>query len=382
MRIEAPWVNGSGAAQVWALLTQAGYRGWYVGGCVRNTLIGHAVSDIDITTDARPEQIMAAADVAGVRAIPTGIAHGTVTLVADGRPVEVTTLRRDVATDGRHATVVFTDTIAADAQRRDFTMNALYALPDGTVVDPLGGLADLMARRVRFVGDPGARIAEDYLRILRFFRFHAWFGDPAQGIDAEGLAACAAHLDGLDSLSRERVGAELIKLLSAPDPAPAMAAMRSCGALLRLLPGAGTGLLTVLVHVEQTAGLTPDPLRRLTALGGDGVAAALRLSTASAARLQHLRDGMEGPMGPGELGYRLGEAMAMDILALRAALREQEIDPVQAEIAKIGAGRTCPVRAADLLPKLQGAALGQALKQIETRWIASGFTLDRAALLG
>ena len=382
MRIEAPWVNGPGAAQVWALLTRAGYRGWYVGGCVRNTLIGHAVSDIDITTDARPEQIMAAADVAGVRAIPTGIAHGTVTLVPDGRPVEVTTLRRDVATDGRHATVVFTDTIAADAQRRDFTMNALYALPDGTVVDPLGGLADLMARRVRFVGDPGARIAEDYLRILRFFRFHAWFGDPAQGIDAEGLAACAAHLDGLDSLSRERVGAELIKLLSAPDPAPAMAAMRSCGALLRLLPGAGTGLLTVLVHVEQTVGLTPDPLRRLTALGGDGVAAALRLSTASAARLQHLRDGMEGPMGPGELGYRLGEAMAMDILALRAALREQEIDPVQAEIAKIGAGRTCPVRAADLLPKLQGAALGQALKQIETRWIASGFTLDRAALLG
>lgn len=382
MRIEAPWVNVPGAAQVWALLTRAGYRGWYVGGCVRNTLIGHAVSDIDITTDARPEQIMAAADAAGVRAIPTGIAHGTVTLVPDGHPVEVTTLRRDVATDGRHATVVFTDTIAADAQRRDFTMNALYALPDGTVVDPLGGLVDLMARRVRFVGDPGARIAEDYLRILRFFRFHAWFGDPAQGIDAEGLAACAAHLDGLDSLSRERVGVELIKLLSAPDPAPAMAAMRSCGALLRLLPGAGTGLLTVLVHVEQVAGLTPDPLRRLTALGGDGVAAALRLSTASAARLQHLRDGIEGPTGPGELGYRLGEAMAMDILALRAALREQEIDPVQAEIAKIGAGRTCPVRAADLMPKLQGAALGQALKQIETRWIASGFTLDRAALLG
>ena len=220
MRIEAIWTKQGPAQTVCSVLTAAGHQAWFVGGCVRNALIGASMSDLDITTDALPDTVVALAKAAGLRVIPTGIDHGTVTILAENQPFEVTTLRRDVATDGRHATVSFATTLDQDARRRDFTMNALYATPDGTVIDPLGGLSDLIARRVRFVGDPDARITEDFLRILRFFRFHAWFGDPAEGIDAEGLAACAAHLDGLELLSRERIGAEMRKLLAAPDPAP------------------------------------------------------------------------------------------------------------------------------------------------------------------
>ncbi len=382
MRIQAEWAKRGPARAVCALLTDAGYQAWFVGGCVRNALIGARVTDLDICTDALPDTVIALAKTAGLRAIPTGIQHGTVTIIAESVPFEVTTLRRDIATDGRHATVAFTDQISDDASRRDFTMNALYAQPDGTVIDPLNGLPDLMARRIRFVGDPDARITEDYLRILRFFRFHAWYGDPAQGIDADGLAACAAHLDGLEHLSRERVGAEMRKLLAAPDPAPAMAAMRSSGALLRILPGAGTGLLTVLIHVEEVAGLEPDPLRRLAALGGEDVAQALRLSNTEAAKLARLRDGLENSQSAGALGYHLGASDAVDILALRAASFEQELDPVQAAMAQNGAAQTCPVKAVDLMPALQGLALGQALKAIEARWIASDFTLSKAALLG
>ena len=206
-RIAAEWLGA--ARPVTAALEAAGHQALFVGGCVRNALIGRAVADIDLATDARPAAVIALAEAAGLRAVPTGIEHGTVTVLAGGRPFEVTTFRRDVETFGRRAVVAFTGEIAEDAARRDFTMNALYARADGEVIDPLGGLADLRAGRVRFVGDPGQRIAEDYLRILRFFRIHAWYGDPAGGMDPDGLAACAEAQDGLALISRERVGAEI-----------------------------------------------------------------------------------------------------------------------------------------------------------------------------
>ena len=223
MRVSGAWLSDARTQQVLGLLADDGHTACAVGGCVRNALLGAPVTDVDIATSARPDRVMALAEGAALRAVPTGLAHGTVTVVAGGQGFEVTTLRRDVATDGRHARIAFSDRVADDAARRDFTMNALYARADGTVLDPLGGLDDLRARRVRFVGDPDNRIAEDYLRILRFFRFHAQYG--ANGPDAEGLAACAAGADGLARLSAERVTAELRKLLAAPDPAPAVAAM-------------------------------------------------------------------------------------------------------------------------------------------------------------
>jgi poly(A) polymerase len=379
-RIDGPFLTE--AAPVMALLTNAGHQAWLVGGCVRNALLGAPVSDFDLTTDAWPETVVALAEAAGLKVVPTGIDHGTVTIVHNGKPYEVTTFRRDVTTDGRNATVAFSDSITEDAARRDFTMNALYAAADGRVTDPLGGLPDLHARHVRFIGQPEARIAEDYLRILRFFRFHAVYGDPEGGIDAEGLAACAGGLDGLEKVSAERIGAEMRKLLAAPDPAPAMAAMRSCGALLRILPGAGTGMLPVLIHIEQAAGLAPDWLRRLAALGVDDATRALRLSRAEADRMGKLRAGLTGTETPGELGYRCGAALAGDILALRGAASERELTPDALSEARHGATQKLPVKAADLMQTLQGKSLGDRLKQIEARWIASGFTLTKADLLG
>lgn len=371
---------GPGAVTVAQMLRDGGQRVWFVGGCVRNALMGRAIADVDLTTDALPQTVSDLAQRAGMKTVPTGLAHGTVSVIVKGRPFEVTTLRRDVATDGRHATVAFATDIAQDAGRRDFTMNALYADLDGRLSDPVNGFADLTARIVRFIGDPEARITEDYLRILRFFRFHAWYGDPDHGIEAEGLAACAAHLEGIARLSRERIGAEMKKLLSAPDPAPAVAAMGRCGALMHVLPGAGAASLPVLVHVEQAAGLVADPIRRLAILGGEDVADHLRLSRAEAARLLRLTTAMADETPPAALGYRLGGPEAMDALALRAALSSREIEPDKAVQARFGAGQTFPVRAADL-PGLQGAPLGRRLSRLKAAWVASDFSLTKSALL-
>ena len=207
-RITEDWITAEATQKVCAALTDDGAQALFVGGCVRNALLGVPVSDIDISTDARPERVMTLAEQAGLKAIPTGIEHGTITVVSHGLPHEITTFRRDVETDGRRAVVAFSDKVEEDAARRDFTMNALYAQPDGTILDPLNGLPDLQARHVRFIGNAQARIREDYLRSLRFFRFHAWYGDAEAGFDTDALAAISSNLDGLAGLSRERVGAE------------------------------------------------------------------------------------------------------------------------------------------------------------------------------
>ena len=380
-RIEAGWLNAPAPRAVMAALAQGGHRALYVGGTVRDALFGLPPGDIDIATDARPEAVMALAKAAGLKPVPTGIDHGTVTIVAHHQAIEVTTFRRDVETDGRRAVVAFSDLVEEDAARRDFTMNALYATAEGEVIDPLGGLPDLAARRVRFVGDAGERIREDYLRILRFFRFHAWYGDPGGGIDAEGLAAAAEHAAGIETLSKERVGAELKKLLAAADPAQAVAAMAACGALARALPGADHRALAPLVDLAAGAGLAPDPLLRLAALGGADAARALRLSRAEAKGLQALTDGAGSAAGAGELGYRLGAKAGLSALVLRAALSGGALPKgAAAEVAR-GAGAKFPVRPADLMPGLDGAALGRKLAELEKRWIASDFTLTRAALL-
>ncbi|MFE3836564.1 CCA tRNA nucleotidyltransferase [Pseudogemmobacter sonorensis] len=383
MKIAGDWLARAGTQSVLSLLTGAGHRAYVVGGCVRNALLGQPVADIDISTDARPERVMALARAAGLRAVPTGVEHGTVTVIAGGAPHEVTTFRRDVETDGRRASVVFSDRIEEDALRRDLTMNALYATADGTVVDPLGGLADTLARRVRFVGRAEDRIREDHLRILRFFRFLAWYGDPAEGPDPEGLAACAALAEGIDRLSRERVGAEMRKLLAAPDPAPAVAAMAAAGVLARALPGADARALPVLVHLEAALGPqdAPDWRGRLAVLGGEDTAARLRLSRAEAAALAAIRRGIGDGAAPAELGWRDGIQGATAAILARAALTgTPPPEGWQAEIRR-GASAVFPLRAADL-PGLSGPALGAALKRLETAWLADGLRPGKAELLG
>lgn len=379
MRITGDWIGATGTQAILVMLADAGYQGWLVGGCVRDALLGRPVADIDIATDARPETVMALATARGFRAVPTGIEHGTITVVVAGAPYEVTTFRRDLETDGRRAVVAFSDRLEEDAARRDFTMNALYADAAGQVTDPVGGLADLSARRIRFVGAAEDRVREDYLRILRFFRFHARFGDPGAGMDPEALAAIAANADGIDTLSKERIGHEMRRLLAASDPAPALAAMAASGVLARVLPGADPRPITPLVDLENGEA-APRWLRRLAALGAGDASQALRLSRAEQRELDLIRQAVAGTQGAAELGYRHGSEIARDAMLIRAASGLPQTPGWEAEVSK-GASATFPVRAADLMPRQSGADLGRRLAEIEARWIASGFSLSREQLL-
>ncbi|MEL6646710.1 MAG: CCA tRNA nucleotidyltransferase [Pseudomonadota bacterium] len=379
MKVTGDWIDAPSSQAALTMLTGAGHAAFFVGGCVRNGLMDHPVSDIDIATDALPDEVIKIAAAAGQRAVPTGIEHGTITVVVDDVPHEVTTFRKDVATDGRRATVAFSKNIADDARRRDFTMNALYADAGGAVMDPLGGIEDLHARRVRFIEDAPTRIKEDYLRILRFFRFHAWFGDANEGLDAEGLAACAALSDGLEQLSKERIGAEMTKLLSAPDPAPSVAAMRSAGVLAQVLPGAEDRLLAALVHLEDVQ--PPNFLRRLAILGGQQVDEHLRLSKADTRRLSVLTHEMAEMTTAKELGYRHGVALGTDILLLRAVMSNHVVSQEDRKHLVVGEAATFPISAGDLMPHYEGPALGQKLKDLEQLWIASGFTLTKSDML-
>ncbi len=380
-RITDPWLTGKAPQSVCRMLVEGGHQAWFVGGCVRNALIGAPISDIDITTDATPDRVTALARARGFHPVPTGFDHGTVTVVVKGAPFEVTTFRRDVETDGRRAVVAYAGSIEEDAHRRDFTMNALYADATGTIADPLGGLSDLEARRVRFIDDARDRIREDYLRILRFFRFHAWYGDPAAGLDAEALAAISALSGGLETLSRERVGAEIKKLLAAPDPGPSVAAMARTGVLGCVLPGADARALPILVHHEQALGAAPDPMRRLACLGGDDHMERLRLSKADARRLARITQHLGTAAGPAELGYRLGADEGRDVALLNAALMQHPVaEGVEAAIAR-GAAARFPVAPRDLMPAYKGPALGARLAALETLWIGSGFALTRDDLL-
>ena len=379
MRLAGDWLDHPGTKSLFQALVDAGQQVLFVGGCVRNALMHLPVSDIDLATDAPPQVVSEHCTKAGLKVVPTGFDHGTVTVIAQGRPHEVTTFRQDVATNGRHALVEFGTDIAGDAARRDFTMNALYARADGTVVDPLGGLPDVIAQRVRFVGDPAARIAEDYLRILRFFRFHAVYGDVSKGIDAEGLAACAASSAGIETLSRERIGHEMRKLLAAADPAPAIAVMAQAGILAQVLPGADPRALAPLVHLEQD--LDPDWLRRLAALGCEDAEDRLRLSRVEARDLADLRGAIGKMETPAVLGWRLGAQRAADAVLLCAAILESPLPPGWTDNVRRGAAAVFPITAADLMPGLTGVALGERLKALQTRWLASDLRASRQDLL-
>ncbi|MEX0339429.1 MAG: CCA tRNA nucleotidyltransferase [Arenibacterium sp.] len=381
IKVEGAWRDTPETQTVCSILTKAGAQALFVGGCVRNALLGAPVNDVDIATDALPERVMDLANAGGLKALPTGIDHGTVTVVINGEAFEITTFRRDIETDGRHAKVVFSKHVSDDAARRDFTMNALYARPDGTLIDPLGGLPDLRARRLRFIGSAADRIQEDYLRSLRFFRFHAWYGDQSAGFDPEAIAAIASNLEGLEQLSKERIGSEMLKLLSAPDPAPSVAGLRSTNVLAHILPGMDDRFLAPLVHIEILLGLAPDPIRRLCALGGENLRDALRLSKANTRKLDQLRDAVGGIQAPAELGYRLGFETALDVLALRGAMTGQPPLTGDTEAVETGSNKTFPVRAADLTPTYQGAELGKRLTRLEQDWIDSGFTLTKSELL-
>ncbi|MGN7868900.1 CCA tRNA nucleotidyltransferase [Paracoccus sp. 22332] len=353
---------------VFDALQAGGHRAWLVGGAVRNALLGEPVGDLDLATDAPPETVTRLTQAAGLKPVPTGIDHGTVTVVADGRGFEVTTLRRDVETDGRRAVVAFSDDLAQDARRRDFTMNALYADRGGTVIDLVGGLDDLRARRLRFVGDPAQRIAEDYLRILRFFRFLAWYGRDA---DPAAIAACRDGRDGLDGISRERIGQEFRKLLMAPDPLPAIRLMADTGVLKKVLPDAAPDRLSALQ--------SPAPwLARLVALSQADLTEVLRLSRSEARDHRILATALAEDWSFHRIAYRLSGDLAQ---AAALLVQTGRSGPCPGWAEAQAAARPLPIAAADLQPRLQGPALGRGLKAAEDAWIESGFALPPSALI-
>ena len=375
-------MTDSAAQAVCQMFLNAGHEIYFVGGCVRNAILGVDQSDVDLSTDARPEQVMELAAKSGLKAVPTGVEHGTVTIVAHDSPFEVTTFRRDVETDGRRAVVAFSDKIEEDALRRDFTMNALYARPDGTIVDPLGGLADTKARRLTFIQDARARIREDYLRSLRYFRFWAHYARQEDGFDPETLSAVADTLDGLETLSAERVGAEMLKLLAAPDPARAVATMEKTGVLARVLPVQSTQVLPVLVHLEDLTGTPPSPIRRLACLGPDDPVARLRLSKHESRSLENLTAHTGTTYTAKALGFLLGESEGWDVCLLRSASLAEPLSPnLRADVAA-GSRAEFPVQASDLMPKLQGPDLGRELTRLRELWLNADLSLSRDALLG
>ena len=347
----------------------------YVGGAVRDDLLGLPVNDIDLATKLRPDEVVERLKEARIKAVPTGIEHGTVTAVSDGQPFEITSLRRDVSTDGRRAIVEYTDDWSEDAARRDFTINALMADPkSGEIYDYFGGLADLAERRVRFIGDPLQRIAEDHLRILRFFRFHARF-DRGEA-DHEGLQACAERANDLMALSRERIADELLKLLQVDNPAPTVRLMLDHAILKPVLPEieeAAPDRLQQLVAAEKSAGIAVDPLRRLAALIpsdsllAERIAVRLKLSNKARKRLACAAGGAPGA-DPQALAYRLGIDCAVDRLLLRDRGKEA------ASVSRWSLPRL-PISGGTLIERgiPQGPEVARTLRQIEDRWIEAGF---------
>jgi poly(A) polymerase len=372
---EAPWRAQADLIRLTSALGDADGLVRFVGGAVRDTLLGLPVSDLDLATSSHPEDVARRVRAAGFKAVPTGIAHGTITAVLPTGPVEITTLRRDVDTDGRRATVAFTDDWREDAARRDFTINALSADPvDGTVHDYFGGIDDIRVGLVRFIGNPLDRIAEDHLRILRFFRFHARFGRGAP--DAAGLAACAARANDLMALSRERIAQELLKLLAVADPAPTIALMIRYAILTPVLPEIdGEGVVRLQRLITRESDHDRQALRRLAALLppdpalADLVGARLKLSNAQRKRLVRAAEPADpGPARP--LAYRIGLESARDQLLLRSA------DP-EAGIAAL-AGWTpprLPIGGGELvkLGLTAGPQVAATLQAIERMWVEEGF---------
>ena len=347
----------------------------YVGGAVRDDLLDLPVSDVDLATRLEPQQVIERLQAARIKAVPTGIDHGTVTAVSDGHPYEVTTLRRDVATDGRRATVAFTSDWEEDAARRDFTINALSADPrTGEVHDYFGGIDDLLARHVRFIGDPLKRIAEDHLRILRYFRFHARFG--AGEPDPAALEACVARANDLMALSRERIADELLKLLILDDPSATLRIMVARGVLKPVLPeisAEGVATLEALISSEEAAEIAPDALRRLAALlprdpkVAEAVGARLKLSNKARKRLACSAD-RELASSSEALAYRVGTDCAVDRLLLADR-------PSDAAHVRHWHAPKIPIRGGELIARglVEGPIVARTLRRIEDRWIEAGF---------
>jgi len=389
------WLIDKDLQALMVAFEDAGHQIFAVGGCVRDTVLERVVNDVDLSTDALPSETVSIIEGMSLKgnpwkAVPTGIEHGTVTAIAPsgGNPYEITTFRTDLETDGRHASVSFSKSIRDDAIRRDFTINAFYADRAGRVQDIVGGSSDLAEQKVRFIGDPSERINEDFLRILRFFRFTASHGQHDDGIDPDGLDACARLAEGLEGISRERIGGEMTRILMESDPSPIIGTMEQSGVLVRILPGASVLTLARLIDLEENARVEDqsysarDLATRLAALGCTDISDRLRLSKKQAVKIDLVRTqaGLMTPMH--ELGYRFGFLSGLHCALLRWATLLQPLDKNSIDQIKLGAEAEFPIQADDIMPAYQGKALGDRLAKLETEWLASEFELTKTDLMG
>ena len=371
-QVSGIWLEDRAAQALLGALEAESHQAYFVGGCVRNALLGLPVKDIDVATSARPEVVIKIAKALGFKPVPTGLEHGTVTIIGKGSVLEVTTFRKDIETDGRHAVVAFSNRLEDDAARRDFRMNALYADRSGTVTDPTGGVADIEARKICFVGAPDQRIREDYLRIVRLFRFAAQLGFGAEGIDPLAAQAAARLSYGLRHVSIERQTSEIMKLLESDELMDTLHLMQETGVLARILSGVSLPVLQRFVDFGES-----EPVARLAALLVFSGEMPLRLSKKEERLFDALRSFAWSTQSGEELAYQTDAPTARKAIFLRAALVGGEADVSRLEAA---AEQHFPLAAKDL-PHLSGKALGDTLKRAERAWIASGFTLSKEQLL-
>jgi len=381
MQINSEWIKSKSLQNILKIFKKADHNAYLVGGCVRNSILNLPVNDIDISTDAKPEETLDLFKTGSFKATPTGFSHGTVTVVSEGIPYQITTMRSDQNTDGRHANVSFSDNIKADAERRDFTINALYADPTGKIIDPIEGLKDFQPLKIKFIGNANNRIQEDYLRILRFFRFHAQFSDLVEDFERDALDAIKDNKNSLKFLSKERVWNELQKILLSKDPSRALLEMSKIGVLEKISINRGIKSIKNLISIEEKMGIKPEAIRRLVALTRDTEIKSLNLSRKEARKFSLLKSLLEKNFDPAELVYQFNKEIAQSMLAISTFNQGAKLNLIDVTKIEKACLYPCPISGAHLSKYVSGEDVGVKLKEAQSIWIKSNFKSDSAKIL-
>ena len=381
MQINSEWIKNKVTQNILKIFEGADHNAYLVGGCIRNSILNIPVTDIDISTDATPQQTVDLFNRENFKVAPTGFSHGTVTVISEGIPYQITTMRSDQNTDGRHADVVFSDDIKKDAERRDFTINALYADSTGKIINPIGGLEDFNPLAIKFIGDPNNRIQEDYLRILRFFRFHAQFSELVTQFDKVALDAIKKNQDGLKKLSKERIWSELKKILSTSNPARSLYKMSQLGILEIILENKNVHNIKRFNLIEKKMGLEPEPIRRLVAITENTEDTFLNLSRKEAKKFSLLKGLLKKKHDPAELVYQFNREIAQSVLAIYTFYKGEKLKLSDIKKIEKACLFPCPITGAQISKYMDGEAVGIKIKEAQRAWINSNFKSDEAKIL-
>ena len=381
MQINSEWIKNKSLQNILKILKKADHNAYLVGGCIRNSILNFPVNDIDISTDAKPQETLDLFNIGSFKATPTGFSHGTVTVVSGGIPYQITTMRSDQNTDGRHADVSFSDNITEDAERRDFTINALYADPNGKIIDPIGGLKDFRPLKIKFIGNANNRIQEDYLRILRFFRFHAQFSEFVIDFEQDALDAIKNNQNSLKLLSKERVWNEFQKILLSKNPSRALLEMSKIGILEKVSIDGGIKNIKNLISIEEKMGIEPEAIRRLVAITRNTEKTSLNLSRKEARKFSLLKSLLGKKFDLAELVYQFNKEIAQSVLAIYTFNQGEKLK--LSDVAKIEKAclYPCPISGAHLSKYMSGEDVGIKLKEAQRVWIKSNFKSDAAKIL-